>query len=207
MKVHVVRASHNCRRVLATIEQLGLDVEVVEPSVTTGELKIPAYLAINPNGKVPTLEDGDLKLWESNAIMQYLGSKKPGNTLWPDDARTRAEITRWQFWEANHFSRSTGTLAFEKVFKKFVLKQEPNQAAIAEAEEGLHKFAPILNGQLEGRSFILGDNLTLADFSVGADLSYADHAQMPLESYPHIVAWRKRLDEVPAWKNSAPQLG
>lgn len=206
MKLHAVLASHNCRRVLATIEHLGLELEIVQPGIATGELKAPEYLALNPNGKVPTLEDGDFKLWESNAIMQYLASKKPGTELWPDDAQKRADITRWQFWEANHFSRPTGTLAFQKVFKKYVLKQEPDAAAVAEAEKGFHKLAPVLNAQLEGRQFITGDALTLADFSVGANLSHAAAAQMPVSDYNHIQAWWSRLEETPAWKATAPKL-
>jgi glutathione S-transferase len=206
MKVHVVRASHNCRRVLATVAHLGLDVEIIEPGISTGDLKKAEYLAINPNGKVPALEDGDFKLWESNAIMQYLASKKPGNDLWPDDAKARAEITRWQFWEANHLSRGTGGLAFEKVFKPMVLKQEADAAAVVESEATFHKFAPVLNGQLEGRKFITGDGVTLADFSVGADFTYAQPAGIPLDDYTHIRAWLDRLAEVDAWKSTAPEF-
>jgi glutathione S-transferase len=207
MKLHAIRASHNCRRVLATLEHLGLEAEVVEPNMGEGDLKKPDYLAVNPNGKVPTLQDGDLNLWESNAIMQYLCSKKPGNSLWPADARARAQIAQWQFWEANHLSRATGTLTFEKVFKPFVLKQETDEAAVAEATETFHKFAPVLNAQLEGRSFMGGDDVSLADFSVGANFGYAGPAGLPLEGYPHIRAWLDRLDGIAAWKNSAPKIG
>ena len=206
MKLHVVRASHNCRRVLATAAHLGLDVEIIEPDLAAGELKKPEYLALNPNGKVPTLEDGDFKLWESNAIMQYLASKKPGTTLWPDDARGRADITRWQLWEANHLSRGTGPLTFEKVFKPFVLKQEPNADVVTEAEATFHKFAPVLNGSLEGRKFITGDSVTLADFSLAANFSYAQPAGIPLQDYSHLSAWLDRMNEVEAWASTAPKL-
>ncbi|MEQ9324626.1 MAG: glutathione S-transferase family protein [Polyangiaceae bacterium] len=206
MKLHVVRASHNCRRALATAHHLGLDVEVVDVDLASGGHKAPEYLAINPNGKVPTLVDGDLHLWESNAIMQYVASKKPGNELWPDDPRARAEIVRWQFWEANHLSNGTGGLTFQRVFKPFVLKQEPDEAAIAKATETFHTFAPVLNAQLEGRKFVTGDALTLADFSVGANFSFAKPAQFPLQDYPHVRAWLDRLDEVPAWNETAPKM-
>lgn len=206
MKLHAIRASHNCRRVIATIEHLALNVQVVEPDMASGALRAPEYLALNPNGKVPTLEDGDFKLWESNAIMQYLASQKPDSGLWPEDARVRADIARWQFWESNHFSRPTGTLAFQRVFKKYVLKQEPDEAAVARAVKDFHKVAPVLNGQLEGRQFIVGDALTLADFSIGANLSHAAAAEMPVGDYPHIQAWWDRLEAVPAWKSTAPKL-
>ncbi len=206
MKLHAIRASHNCRRVLATAAHLDIEVDIIEPNLMGGDLKKPEFLGLNPNGKVPVLEDGELALWESNAIMQYLASKKPGNTLFPDDAAARANITRWQFWEANHLSRGTGTIAFENVFKPFVLKQESDEAAVASATKTFHTFAPVLNAQLEGKAFITGESLTLADFSVGADFSYAQPGKFPLEDYKHITAWLARLDEVAAWKSTAPKM-
>jgi glutathione S-transferase len=205
MKIHAIPASHNCRRVLATANHLGLDFELVVPDMAAGALKEPSYLALNPNGKVPTLEDGDFKLWESNAIMQYLASQKP-NDLWPENARTRADIARWQFWEANHISRGTGPLAFERVFKPMFLKKEADEAEVEKALATFNQFAPVLNGRLEGRDFLLGD-LTLADFSVAADFTYAGPGRFPLDDYPHIQRWLAKLDGVDAWKKSAPQPG
>ena len=205
MKLHVIRASHNCRRVLATVEHLGLDVTIVEPNPRAGDLKAPEFLALNPNGKVPTLEDGDFRLWESNAIMQYLASQHP-NDLWPDDARIRADIARWQFWEANHFSTATGPYGFEMAFKPMILKQEPDKAAVERAIARWHVFAPVLNGHLEGRSYLVGDGLTLADFSVGADLQYSLMTGIPADPYPNILAWWQRLGQIKAWQTTAPKL-
>src|SRR5580698_8936994 len=99
MKLYSVHNSNNCRRANATILHLGLDVELVEMNMA--DMKKPDYLALNPNGKVPTLVDGEFKLWESRAIMQYLASKKPGTSLWPNDPKKQADITRWQFWESS----------------------------------------------------------------------------------------------------------
>jgi glutathione S-transferase len=205
MKLYSFHNSNNCRRVNATIQHLGLDVEIIEKPVP--ELKKPDYISVNPNGKVPTLVDGDFTLWESRAIMQYLGSKKPGNTLWPSDPRQQADIARWQFWEASHLSRGTAPFAFEKLFKKIFMKQDPDPVALAAGEKEWHLFAPILNAQLESHKWVTGDVLTLADFSVGACFSYAEPAGLPWESYTHIRAWWSRLNEIPAWKNTAPKLG
>ncbi len=204
MKLYSMHNSNNCRRVNATIQHLGLDVEVVEQNM--GELKKPEYLALNPNGKVPTLVDGDFKLWESRSIMQYLASKKP-SSLWPTDAKRQADIARWQFWEAAHLSRGTGPFAFENLFKKIFLKQGPDAAALAVGEKEFHTFAPVLNGQLEGNKFICGSDITLADFSVGACFSYAEASGLPWENYTHVRAWWGRLSEIPAWKNTAPKTG
>ncbi|MDP8998761.1 MAG: glutathione S-transferase family protein, partial [Myxococcota bacterium] len=187
MKLYSMHASNNCRRVNATIKHLGLDIEVIESQMA--DLKKPDYLALNPNGKVPTLVDGDLRLWESRAIMQYVASKKPGNTLWPNDPKRQADIARWQFWEAAHLSKGTGAYAFENLFKKIFMKQEPDPVALAVGEKEWHTFAPILNAQLESRKWLVGDELTLADFSVGACFSYAEPSGLPWGNYSHSRAW------------------
>ncbi len=204
MKLYSMSLSNNCRRVNATIQHLGLNVEVVETAMA--DLKKPEFLAMNPNGKVPTLVDGELKLWESRAIMQYLASQKHG-AFWPSDAKGQADIARWQFWEASHLSRGTGAVAFEKLFKKMFMQQDADPTALAVGEKDFHTFAPVLNGQLETRKFIMGEELTLADFSVGACFSYAEASGLPWENYKAIRAWWARLGEVPAWKNTAPKLG
>ena len=204
MKLYSVQASNNCRRVVATAQHLGIELEIVDQPM--GKSKSPAYLAINPNGKVPALVDGDLLLWESRSIMQYVASKKP-TPFWPNDEKVRADITRWQFWEAAHLSRGTGTYAFENLFKKIFMKQDPDPAALAVGEKEWKSFAPILNAQLEGKKWLLGDELTLADFSVGACFSFAEPSGLPWNEFTHIKAWNARLSEVPAWKNTAPKFG
>ena len=204
MKLYSIHNSNNCRRVNATIQHLGLDVEIVEAAM--GDLKKPEYLTLNPNGKVPTLVDGDVRLWESRAIMQYLASGKE-STLWPNDRARRADIARWQFWEAAHLSKGTGAYAFENLFKKIFMKQEPDAAALAAGEKEWRTFAPVLDGQLATRKWILGNDLTLADFSVGACFSYAEPSGLPMKDYGHIGAWLSRLGEIAAWRNTAPKLG
>lgn len=204
MKLYSVQASNNCRRVLATAQHLGVSLEVVEQPMA--DMKGAAFLALNPNGKVPVLVDGDLKLWESRSIMQYVASKKP-SAFWPNDEKVRADITRWQFWEAAHLSRGTSAFAFENMFKKIFMGQDADPAALAAGEREWKTFAPILNAQLEGKKWILGDELTLADFSVGACFSYAEPSGLPWNDSPHIKAWAGRLNELPAWKATAPKFG
>jgi len=204
MKLYSIHNSNNCRRVNATIQHLGLEVDVAEQQM--GDLKKPEYLALNPNGKVPTLVDGDVRLWESRAIMQYLASKKE-TPLWPKDDARRADIARWQFWEASHLSKGTGAYAFENLFKKIFMKQAPDPVALAVGEKEWRLFAPVLDAQLASRKWILGNDLTLADFSVGACFSYAEPSGLPMGDFGHIQAWLSRLGEIPAWRNTAPKLG
>jgi len=203
--LYSIQLSNNCRRVNATIQHLGLDVEVIEQGL--GALKAPEYIAVNPNGKVPALVDGDFVLWESRAIMQYLATKKPGNTLWPNDPKRQADITRWQFWETAHLSKGTTAFAFERLFKKMFMQQDADPAALAAGEKEWHTYAPVLNAQLESHKWVAGEELTLADFSVGGCFSFAEASGLPWDNYKSIKAWWERLNEVAAWKNTAPKAG
>jgi glutathione S-transferase len=117
MKLYTNPMSPNVRRVRLTAAVLGLQLEEKKLDFAKGEQKNPEYLALNPNGAVPTLVDGDFVLTESRAIMQYLASKKPEMGLLPRDEQVRADVTRWQFWDSSHFSPQIGTVVFQRILK------------------------------------------------------------------------------------------
>src|SRR5260370_19137630 len=117
MKLHTFVGSPNGRKVEALINHLGLDIEIEYHDFFAGDLRSPDFAALNPNAMVPTLIDGSFKLWESNAIMQYLADEAGSQALFPRDRQKRADITRWQFWESAHFNNSFTPLAFETVVK------------------------------------------------------------------------------------------
>src|SRR5215510_3316885 len=120
MKLYGFPHSPNTWKVRAVAAHLGLPLELHVVDLTKGEQRAPGYLALNPTGRTPTLIDGDLVLWESTAIMQYLAERKP-NALWPSDARKRADIMRWQSWQLQHWgSEACGPLIFQRVVKKIV---------------------------------------------------------------------------------------
>ena len=199
MNFYTVNGSPNCRKVHAVINYLELDVKIIELGITSGELEAPEYRALNPNGMVPLLEDGDFKLWESNAITQYLASLAPASSLYPDDPRIRADIHRWQCWEECHFNRACGEFLFENILKPMLKIGEPDPAVLQEAEQNFMCFAAILEHQLEGRDFILGKDVTLADFSVGSMMVYADAAGIPLASFKNISKWVHKMEGISAW--------
>ena len=193
----------NPRKACAVARYLGSPVELVRIDLTKGEHKSPEYLAINPNGKVPALTDGGAKIWESNAIMAYL-AKAAGSDLWPKDDAGQIDVTRWLSWNGEHFTRHAGMLYFQHIIKPALLRAEPDPKAVEEATGFFKQFAAVLNDHLRGRKFLLGDRLTIADFAVGVTLPYAEKAQIPVGSFPEVVRWHDRLNELPAWREPFP---
>jgi glutathione S-transferase len=194
--------SPNARKACAVARYLNAPVEFARVDLTKGEHKAPAYLAINPNGKVPALEDGDVRLWEAAAIMCYLADQA-GSSLWPKDSR-QIDVIRWLSWDATHFSRHAGTLFFQRVVKPLFGLGDPDPAAIEEATGFFRQFAGVLDGHLKGRAYLVGDGLTVADFAVGSFLPGAGAAQMPLDEFPEIRRWYAQLEQLPAWREPFP---
>jgi glutathione S-transferase len=196
--------SPNTWKVRAVAAHLGIPVELEFVDLSQGRQRAPEYLALNPTGRTPVLVDGDFVLWESNAIMQYLADQKP-NRLWPNDARSRADIMRWQSWQLAHWSKEgCEPLIFQRLVKKLLNLGPPDEAAVAGGIEAFNREARVLEGHLVKRSYLVGSEVTLADFSVAAPLFYAKEADLPLASYPQVRDWFARVAALPAWRDSAP---
>lgn len=202
MRLYIVPGSPNCRKVQAVVHELSLRVETVLVDFASGEHRRPDYLALNPNGLVPTLIDGDLRLWESTAIMQYLADVHGETTLFPRDPARRADVVRWQCWELAHFGRLLGAALYERLFKPLMGMPAAEPAALRALEQ-LQPFAALLDAQLGERPFVTGSQVTLADYSIGAQLPLARLGRVDLAPYPHIRAWLGRLEEREAWRAAA----
>ncbi len=152
---------------------------------------------------MPTLTDGDKRIWEANAIMAYL-ARAAGSDLWPGDEDRQIELMRWLSWDANHFTRHGATLVFEHLIKPHFLGSAPDPKAVEEATGFFRRFARVLDEHLQGRRYILGDTLTIADFATAATLPYAEKAKIPVKEFAEIVRWHARLNELPAWREPFP---
>jgi glutathione S-transferase len=204
MKLYGFPISPNTWKVRAVAVHLGivLDDQVVD--LSRGEQRTPDYLALNPTGRTPTLVDGEFVLWESNAIMQYLASGKP-NALWTDDARTRADIARWQSWQLEHWGKEAcQPLLFERFVKAFFNLGPCDAAVVAKGTDAFHREARVLEARLAKHPYLAGTGVTLAHFSVVAPLFYAEKAELPLTPYPRIRDWFARVSSLPAWRDTAP---
>lgn len=208
MKLYADPITVNCRKVLAGFDLLGTKFEMVKVDYFAGEQKSPAYLAINPNASIPALVDGDLTLWESNAILQYAADKGGVESAYPKDLKVRADINRWLLWEANQWFPSTYVYLVENVVKP-LLKAEPDQAVLAAQKPTFDKLASILEQRLSKQAWISGDKVTIADIALASPMHLHQFQKLPLDAYPAIRRWYAQLEAMPNWKRHdvAPLLG
>lgn len=199
MKLHYGKLSSSSRRVTIAARLLGISldenhVDLRDPAART------ALVKLNPNSKVPVLEDGDFVLWESNAINVYLCEKTHGQTLYPSELHARADVNRWLAWSAAHWSVACGGLGWENVWKKLVTGAGPDAEAVKRSETLFAQFATVLDGHLAKRTWIVGDRVTLADIAIATPLMYTRLAKLPVRPYANIQAWFARVRELPAWQ-------
>lgn len=204
MKLYFFPPSNNSRRAHSVALHLGLPMEYELINLQAGEQRTPEFLALNGAGRVPVLQDGDFVLWESNAIAQYLAMQTT-TTLWPQEPKLRAEITGWQCWQTAHLSKGTQPLQFERFVKQVLNMGAPDEQVIQRALETFHKEAVILDRHLATHPYLVNDTLTIADFTVASDFTYALPCQFPLDEYPNIQVWYARVAELPAWKQTEPK--
>jgi len=136
--------------------------------------------------------------------MQYLASKKPESGLIPVNELARADSVRWQFWDAAHFSPQLGTLTFEKIIKPMLRLGEPRQDKIDEAFTNLRRFGAVLDERLEGREYLVGNAVTIADLTIACSLMYAKQTDAPLGDFPNIKSWFSRISDMAAWRLTNP---
>jgi glutathione S-transferase len=203
MQLYVFPPSPRARKPLAVVHHLGLPCEIKLLDLFKGEQKQPEYLKLNPNGRMPTLVDGDFVLWESNAIIQYLADKKPGRLL-PSDARGRADAQRWLCWDLAHWDPACSTLLFENFIKGLTGRGAPDPDKIKDGDERFRACAALLDAHLAQRPWMLGEQLSVVDFALAAPLHYAGPGKLPTGGYSHIERWYGQIDKLEAWKKSAP---
>jgi glutathione S-transferase len=186
---------------MAAIE-LGSPVELVFVDLAQGAQRQPQFLKLNPNHRVPVLEDEGFILWESHAIMQYLADKTPVQTLYPIEIRARADVNRWLFWCAHHFSPAVSVLNWEHVIKGLRGLGGPDPAEVKRGESLVSEFAGVLDAHLAGRDWICGAALTLADLAIATPLAEIEQARLPVGRLRHLQSWFARVRNLAAWQKT-----
>ena len=206
MKLYGFPPSPNTWKVRAVAAHIGLPLALEFIDLTKGQQRTPEYLALNPTGRTPVLVDGDFALWESTAIMQYLAASA-SSPLWPDDARVRAAVVQWQSFDLQHWGKDgCQPLIFERLVKKIMGMGAPDAANVTKGTDAFHREARVLDDHLAKQPYLVGNAITLADFSVAAPLVYAKEAELPLAGYPDLAAWFARVSALPAWRDTAPNF-
>ena len=190
----------NCRKVVAGLKLLGSDYTLTKVDYFKGEQKSDAFKAINPNAALPALRDGDLVLWESNAILQYAADKGGKTQFYPTDPAKRADVNRWLLWEASTWFPSCYVYLVENCVKP-LLGGAPDPAMLAGEEERFHKLAGILDDRLSRHPWLAGDGPTIADIAVAAPMHLHAWQQLPLAPHPNLARWMtQRVEQLPCWK-------
>ncbi len=150
MKLYYDPRTVNCRKVVAGLKLMDVAFESENVDYFTQGQKAPEFLAINPNGALPALTDGDMKLWESNAILQYAADKAGAEAAYPSDLQTRADVSRWLLWEASAWFPTCYVYLVENVVKP-ILGAEPDAAILEPEGPNFHNLAGILDARLNGQ--------------------------------------------------------
>jgi glutathione S-transferase len=195
--------SPHARKVRLLAAELGIPLELVARDPRIGETRAPDYLALNPNGRVPTLVEDDFALWESPAILKYLAAKYPERGLNGASPQDQAHVDQWLFWWVGGAEPAIDALAWEQFIKPKVLNQPGNDPGIiADAHARIGRFLPVLDQQLEGRDYVIGP-LSIVDFLIGPRLERSPAIlKFDITPYRNINAWLKRLVAKPYWSTA-----
>jgi len=204
MKLYGDPGSGSTRRVLTALYHIGASFEFQNVDLFKGEHRAPAFLALNPNGMIPLLVDGDAVLYEAAAINLYLAGKFGSDLLPQGDARFLT--LQWMFWAAEHWRQGPPALFNERIVK-VAMGQPQDPRVIADAEASIRKFAAVLEAHLQGRRYVVGERFTLADIDLAATFSHLARTHPPYAEFPNVMAWHQRLlDEVPAWARTRDEV-
>lgn len=182
-------------RALWIAHELGIPFEHV--GMEMKDLKTPEYLKVNPNGKVPTMVDGDFKLFESMAINLYLAKRFNKDGFWPASPEDQARCYQWSFWGMTEIEKPLLTILID-MFMTAPDKRKPE--AVADAQKTLPKPFAVLNAALEGREYLLGSTFTVADLNLASILSWSRPIKYDFKPYANAGAWLDRCLARPSYK-------
>lgn len=201
MKLYQVPQSNHCLNVRLVAHEVGEELELINIDFFGGETQRPEYLRKNPNGRIPTFEDGDFVLWESNAITAYLAALHPEKGLLPTDPQERADVDRWLHWQSAHLTPAFVSVLYERVLKKIKNEGEPDERVVGVSLQNLKRYLGVLNQHLEGKQFLC-NKLSIADFAIAATLSPRRAAQIDLAPYGAVTTWLGRIESRESWKKN-----
>jgi glutathione S-transferase len=182
-------------RILWMAKELGLDYQHVKVDFASGEAREPGFLALNPNGQVPVIDDDGFILWESMAINLYLARKYGAGGLYPTRLEDEARAWQWSFWGMTEVERPVLTAMMNRAVYP---EEKRDKAAADAAEHALAQPLKVLDGDLGRSPNLLGESFTVADLNVASILAWARPAQIDMSAVPKVAEWLKNCAERPA---------
>ena len=203
MKLYYHPASTASRPVLLFAAENGVPLQMQLVDIFKGEQRQPAYLALNPSGLVPLLQDGDFRLSESSAILKYLADKT-ASPLYPKELQARARVNERMDWFNTQLSRDfCSGLVFAQLLPNQRRRSDEAQAAtVAWGQERSRQWLQVLNDYLLGptRNFVCGDEITLADYLGACLLTLGEVIGCDFAAYPYVQGWLARMKALKSWK-------
>src|SRR5512139_3737021 len=188
LKLHYHPFSTFARRVRIALAEKNIPAELVEVDMVARAHRSPAYLALNPYGRVPTLEEDGFVLYESTAILEYLEATHPTPPLVPADARGRALVSMHMKLCDLQLARQTGTIIFPK---RFLPKERWDEKAMAQAKKEIEKHLEIVEGQLGSKQYLVSDRYTMVEVCYTPLVQFLD--VMEIAPPPAVAAWVERM--------------
>lgn len=198
LKIWGRRNSFNVQKVMWLVGELELPHEHTPAGGSFGKLDTPEFLAMNPHGRVPVIEDSGNVIWESHTILRYLAARYGNDRFWSSDAGKRSDYERWMDW----LQTSLQPAFLNDIFFAFYRTPEKDRdwSVINRGIEQSSKHFQFLNHWLEGKPYMLGESLSLADITVGAILFRYYNIDIERPKLPNVEAWHERLKERPAYR-------
>jgi glutathione S-transferase len=197
LKIWGRNTSSNVQKVTWLLEELGIPYHRTDLGGPFGGLDKPEYKALNPNARIPVIDDDGFILWESNAILRYLAAKARAEALWPSDPRARANADKWMDWQ------QTTLMADFLVLIVGLVRTPPEKRDTAAIEAARHRLAgslAILEAQLQKTPYVGGESFTIGDIPVGIWAWRWFELPIARPDFPGIAAWYKRLQQRPAYQ-------
>ena len=182
-------------RTMWMAQELGLEYENVAIDFADDGTRTPEYLAVNPNGHVPAINDDGVILWESMAINLYLAKKYGSGTLYPVRFEDEARAWQWSFWGMTEIERPVLTAMFHRA----ILPEDQRDTALADdSERQLGRPLMVLDRVVAASPYLLGEHFSVADLNVASILAWARPARIDFAAVPKAADWLKRCAERPA---------
>ncbi len=198
LKVWGRKSSFNVQKVMWLVGELGLAHEHIPAGGDFGGLAEPSFLKMNPHGRVPVIDDGGLVVWESNAILRYLAARYGQGRFWSEDPGRRAAADQWIEWTQTALQPQFMNAVFWGFYR--TPESQRNWPRIREATQACAGHMRMLDRLLDGRDYLLGDELGLADIPAGTILYRYFRLDIERPEVPNVEAWRARLEARPAYR-------